>query len=203
MAITGAPGVIRGIATRLAEHAPSAFQPLDMWRTRFTDPKLVALAPEEIARAASTLGRELRWVDDGECFSRGVIGAGRIEELLGGRITGPNDATRAAVAVVGTSLRKTGWSFHAATAVKDAATGQVLVIDHLQAKRVPGAADGVLTLDQWARLVGRRANDVHLQDMHDNVPTGSGPLTSPAGPRTLRGLGERLVRSIERGSRSS
>jgi hypothetical protein len=200
MQVSGAGAIIRGVAARLAERAPSAFQPLDMWRTRFADPELIPLARDEVARVAATLGRELRWVDDGECFSRGVIGAGRTEELLGGRITGPGDATRAAVAVVGTSQRRTGWTFHSATAVKDAASGQYLVIDHLQGPRA-GAADGVLTLDQWARLVGRRASDVHLQDMHDNVPTGSGPLTSPAGPRTLRSLGERLVRSIERGTR--
>jgi hypothetical protein len=189
---------VRGIAGRLAEHAVSPLHPLDLWKARLPAPTLVPLGASEAGRAAADLRGLVSWIDDGECFSRGVIGAARVEELLGGRITGPRDAVHAAVAVVSTSRRATGWTFHAATAYRSAEDGGIRIVDHLVGTRA-GVADGVFTLDAWAGAVGRRASEVRIQHPLDNIPTGSGPVTVPALGTHIRGMGRRLASALARG----
>ena len=153
----------------------------------------------DAVRAAEDLRSLVRWVDDGECFSRAVVGVERLEELLGSAAAGPAQASHGAVAYVPTSMRRTGWSFHAATAFRSAEDDAIHVIDHLQGART-GRASGIFSLDEWAELVGRRASDVRIQDELDNIPTGGGPITAPATPRSFRGMANRLVRSFDRGS---
>jgi hypothetical protein len=195
MSIVDTAARVRGIAGRLAEGAVSPLRPLDLWKSRLAAPNLVPLGASEAERAAGELRGLLRWIDDGECYSRGAIGAARVQELLGGRLTGPGDALHAAVAVVGTSQRRTGWTFHAATAYRSAVDDQVHVIDHLLGARL-GNASGTFTLDEWAEHLGRRAADVRLQHPLDNIPTGSGPFTVPATGWHLRGMGRRLARAL-------
>lgn len=186
---------VRGIAGRLADRAVPVLRPFDLWKSRLPAPTLVPLTASQAERAATELRGLVRWVDDGECFSRGAIGATHVQELLGGRVTGPSDALAAGVAVVSTSRRQTGWTFHAATAFRSAEDDAVRVVDHLVGERV-GNASGIFTLDEWAGHVGRRARDVRIQHPLDNIPTGSGPITVPATGFHLRGMGTRLARAL-------
>lgn len=190
---------IRAIATRLADQAVPSSRPFDLWKSRLPAPNLLPIGTADAARAADDLRSLFRWVDDGDCLARGAIGAEHTNELLRGVVTGAEDARHAAVAVVNTSRRQTGWTFHAATAFRSAEDDGVKVVDHLLGARV-GNASGVFSIDDWAAHVGRRASDVRLQSPVDNIPYG-GPLTVPATPRNLRGYGERLVRSIMRADR--
>ncbi len=187
---------IRAIATRLADQAVPAFHPFDLWKSRLPAPHLLPIGTADAARAADDLRGLVRWVDDGDCLARGAIGAERINELLRGAVTGSDDARRAAVAVVNTSKRQTGWTFHAATAFRSAEDDGVKIVDHLLGARV-GNASGVFSIDDWARHIGRHSSDVRLQSSVDNIPYG-GSVTVPATRSNLRGYGERLVRSIMR-----
>lgn len=190
---------IRTIAGRLADHAAPVLRPFDLWKSRLPAPNLLPIGAADAARAAEDLRSLVRWVDDGDCLARGAVGAERMDELLRGAVTGGDDARRAAVAVVNTSLRRTGWSFHAATAFRAAEDDGVKVVDHLLGARV-GNASGVFSIDDWAGHIGRRASDVRLQSPLDNIPFG-GHVTVPATARSLRDYGERLVRSIGRADR--
>ncbi len=195
---------LRSLATGLADAAVPMHRPFDLWKSRLAAPNLMPLGAGDAARAVDDLRSLVRWVDDGHCLSRGAIGAARVEQLVGGGATfvaggggtAVTDAAHAAVAVVNTSLRKTGWSFHAATAFRSADDGGVRIVDHLLGERL-GNASGVFRIEDWASAVGRRASDVRIQSPVDNVPF-AGNLTQPATPRILRSYGERLVRSIER-----
>ena len=183
---------IRSIATRLADRAVPAFRPFDLWKSRLPAPSLLPVGTADAARAAEDLRGLVRWVDDGDCLARAAIGARRIDELLRGAVTGGDDATHAAVAVVNTSLRRTGWSFHAATAFRSAEDDGVRIVDHLLGARV-GNASGVFGIDDWAAHLGRTASDVRVQSPVDNIPYG-GSVTVPATAHSLRGFGERRVR---------
>jgi hypothetical protein len=187
---------IRTITARLADNAVPGWRPFDLWKSRLPAPNLLPVGTADATRAVEDLRGLFRWVDDGDCFSRGVVGASRVDELLGGTATGASDAVHAAVAVVNTSLRRTGWSFHAATAFRSADDGQVRIVDHLLGGRV-GNASGIFRVDEWAGHVGRKASDVRIQSMLDNVPT-LGNVTTPAAPRFMRGMANRLVHSIQR-----
>jgi hypothetical protein len=188
---------VRALAGALADHAVPALRPFDLWKARLAAPQLVPVGVADAARAAEDLRSLVRWVDDGNCFWRAVVGAARTEQLLGAR-TGAQvaQAPHAAVAVVPTSMRRTGWSFHAATAFRSAEDGTVRVVDHLLGQRA-GRASGTFTTDEWAALVGRRGSDVRLQHVLDNVPTGGGPITMPATAGTLRRGGRMLARSLQ------
>lgn len=191
--------VIREIADAFARRAAPVT--LDLWKTRFPAPELATLSRAQATAGVAELSRLLPWVDDGNCFARGVIGAGRIEQQVTGHVTaGVRGATEgaellhAAVAVVPTSRAKTGWTFHAATAVRIEGQEGVRIIDLLL------SPDGApLSLDRWARAVGRRASDVRIQHPLDNIPTGSGPITVPASSWHLRQLGDAVVQSLPRG----
>jgi hypothetical protein len=188
---------VRALAARIADAAIHPLRPFDLWKSRLAAPTLIPLHANEAERAVAELRGLISWVDDGECFSRGVFGAARMNELLGGRITGPRDAVHAAVAVVPTSRRATGWTFHAATAYRAAEDGGIRIVDPLLGRRL-GVDGGVFTLDAWAGAVGRRASDVRIQHALDNIPTGSGPITIPATGPHLRGMGRRLAAAIRR-----
>lgn len=187
---------IRAIATRLADRAVPALRPFDLWKSRLPAPSLLPIGTSDATRAAEDLRGLVRWVDDSECLSRAAIGAERIDELLRGAVTGAEDARHAAVAVVNTSKRQTGWTFHAATAFRSAEDDGVKIVDHVLGARV-GNASGIFTIDDWAGHIGRRARDVRLQSPVDNIPFG-GNVTVPATARNLRSYGERLVSSIQR-----
>lgn len=164
-------GAVRAIADRLAAGAISPLRPFDLWKTRLPAPQLVPLSASQAEQAAGELRTLLSCVDDGECYSRGVVGAAHLNERFGAGLTaGPNDAVRAAVAVVATSRRQTGWTFHAAPAFA-AEDGSVRIVDHLLGRRA-GTPSGVFSVDDWARHVGRRASDVRIQHPLDNIPTG-------------------------------
>lgn len=193
-----AAATVRELADDLAQHALPVWRPLDLWRTRLAAPRLLPIAAADALRATEELRGLVRWVDDGNCHARAVVGAARIDELLDGVLHGPDQAVRAAVAVVPTSMRRTGWTFHAATAYRSAEDGSVRVIDHLLGARV-GNASGNFAIDAWARQAGADPRRVRLQHAVDNIPMGSGPLTSPATPWQVRRLGRELARSIERG----
>jgi hypothetical protein len=188
---------VRSIAAGLAADALPALRPRSIWRSRLPTPVLAAVGLDDAARAAHDLRGLMRWTDDGACYARAVVGARRVEQLLAGGGVGAADARRAAVAVVGTSHRRTGWTYHAATAIRTSDDGGIRVIDHLLGART-GRSSGLFTVDEWAGHVGRRASQVRIQDVLDNVPTGSGPLTAPATARTMRRFGAWLEQSIAR-----
>src|SRR5688572_30038418 len=73
---------IRLIAQRLADHAVPGWRPFDLWKARLPPPQLLSVGTADAVRAAEDLRGLVRWVDDGDCFSRGVIGAKRVDELL-------------------------------------------------------------------------------------------------------------------------
>ncbi|MCW2921288.1 MAG: hypothetical protein JWL76_1162 [Thermoleophilia bacterium] len=182
------------IASQLAEHAVPSFRPFDLWKARLAVPHMLPVAAADAIRAAENLRGLVRWVDDGQCLSRAVIGAARMDDLVRGASVGTSDAVGAAVAIVNTSQRKTGWVFHAATAFRSAEDDGIRVIDHvLGAKH--GNASGIFRVEEWAGHVGRSAKDVRIQSLLDNVPVG-GNVTIPATARTLRSFGKRLVSSI-------
>ncbi|MBC7460881.1 MAG: hypothetical protein H7287_05925 [Thermoleophilia bacterium] len=189
---------ITHVATEFAEHAVPALAPFDLWKSRLPAPELVPLSREQARAGVEELTQLLPWVDDGSCYARGAIGAGRIEELLTGSAT-PGGATASAtapslhagVAVVGTSMRATGWSYHSATVFRETGISDLQVIDRLLAPET-----GVLSLTDWAAKVGRAPGDVRIQQPLDNAPTGGGPLTAPAQPWRFKDLGQQLVRSL-------
>lgn len=190
--------VVRTLADDLSALARPAWRPLDVWRTRFAAPQLLPLHARDATRAVEELRGLVRWVDDGNCHARAVVGAARVDQLLGGALRGPEDAVRAAVAVVPTSMGRTGWTFHAATAYRSADDGRAYAVDHLLGDRL-GRRSGVFELDEWARAVQADPGQVRIQHALDNVPTGGGPVTVPASPWQVRRLGRDLARSIERG----
>jgi hypothetical protein len=192
-----AASMVRALASQLSTHVVSVFRPLDLWGSRLAAPTLIPLAAHDALRAADELRGLVSWVDDGNCYARGIVGAAHVDRLLGGAVNGPQDAVRAAVAVVPTSMRRTGWTFHAATAYRSAEDGGIRVIDHLLGARV-GRASGIFTDAEWAAHVHQPVRKVRVQHAVDNVPTGSSPLSAPATRDTVRRLGESLVRSIER-----
>jgi hypothetical protein len=187
---------IRTIARSLADDAVPALRPFGLWKSRLQAPQLLPVGAGDAARAADDLRTLLRWTDDGHCFARGVVGARQMDRLLGGTATGPADAVHAAVAVVNTSMRTTGWEFHAATAFRSAEDGQVRVLDHLLGQRT-GNASGIFGVDEWAGHLGRSAADVRIQSVLDNIPTAK-HVTQPTTARIMRSLGGRLASSIER-----
>ncbi len=185
---------IGSIAGRLADVAVPSFRPFDLWKARLAAPTMLPVGASDAIRAAEDLRGLVRWVDDGDCLSRAVVGATRMDDLLRGAATGPKDAVSAAVAIVNTSQRKTGWVFHAATAFRSAEDDGIRVVDHLLGAKV-GNASGIFKVGEWAGHVGRAAGDVRIQSVLDNVPF-AGNVTVPATGRTLRSFGKRLVESI-------
>jgi hypothetical protein len=191
-ALAARTATISRVADELAHDAVPAWAPFGLWKSRLATPELVTLTHGQAAAGTRELSQLFRWVDDGLCFSRGVVGAGRIEEQLAGRVTATSNAWYAAVAVVPTSLHATGWAFHAATVVREAGQPELQVIDRLLAPET-----GTLPLSAWAAKVGRTAADVRIQSPLDNIPTGGGPLTVPALRPYLRAMGRDLTASID------
>ncbi|MCW2949533.1 MAG: hypothetical protein JWN41_546 [Thermoleophilia bacterium] len=182
---------IAAVADDFAAHAVSPFHPVDTWKSRLPTPILIPLTQQQAAAGVEELSQLLPWRDDGLCYARGAVGSGRIEQMLTGRVTGPADALHAAVAVISTSLSRTGWAYHAATVIRRAGCDELQVIDRLLAPET-----GVLSLSAWAGKVGRTAADVRIQSPLDNIPAGSGPLTIPALPHHFEAMGRDLVDSI-------
>lgn len=186
---------VRGLAGRLAAKTPSIFGDIDMWGTRFAAPRLISLTASQATRAAEDLRGLLAWVDDGDCYARGVIGAARINELLGGRVTGLDDATRAAVAVVDTNMGQTGWAYHATPAYVSKEDGLTYVIDHLLGSRV-GRTSGIFEQGEWAGHLHKSAADVGIQQLYDNAPIDMGQVTQMVGPGRMHGFGDSLADEI-------
>jgi hypothetical protein len=53
-----------------------------------------------------------------------------------------------------------------------------------------------MTVDEWARSVGRTAADVHIQHPLDNVPMPPGPLTAPLTRYKIAEYRDGLIESI-------
>ncbi|MCW2974377.1 MAG: hypothetical protein JWN72_2650 [Thermoleophilia bacterium] len=185
------------VATDLARHAAPVLQPLDLWKSRLAAPELVPLSHEQARAGVEELSQLLPWLDDGNCYARGAIGAGRMEELFTGAATpgaptsGGAPELHAGVAVVPTSMRATGWTYHAATVFREVGAKELQVVDRLLAPE-----GGVLALGDWAAKVGRTVRDVRIQQPVDNTPTGGGPITAPAQPWRLKDLGRQLVQAL-------
>lgn len=179
----------------VSAHAVSMFRPLDLWHARLPKPDLIALSQPEIDRVVADTRTLFSWVDDGNCYARGFLGAARIEDLLSGRIGGPGDAVRAAVALVPTRRHETGWTFHAASVIRSAADGELYVIDHLLAPET-----GLMKARDWAVKATRHpdgADQLTVQHLLDNVPA-LGPITTPETPFIVHGLAGTVEGSVRR-----
>ncbi|MCZ4496132.1 MAG: hypothetical protein JWM25_715, partial [Thermoleophilia bacterium] len=171
---------ILSITRQTAEHARSAIAQVgnDAIAARARLPhmpdgmpatKLVGLHEFDAARGVAELRGMFGWRNDMNCFERASLGAHRMNQLLGdGSITGPMDASRAAVAVMSTPP-DTDWVFHAATVYEDATTGTLRVVDFVSDRQRD------MSLDEWATMYGRSVDDVRIQHafgevMWENLP---------------------------------
>ena len=181
----------------LAAKVVSPLAPLDIWEARLPVPRLIPLNSSDASRAVAAIDGMFAPVDDELCFGRGILGAARVQELQAGGIAGVNDAMHAATAIVHTSHADTGWYFHSAPAIELADGSGLHIVDRLQSK----GSTGLMTVDDWARSVGRTAADVHIQHPLDNVPMPPGSLTAPLTHFKIDEYRDGLIGSIEAATR--
>ncbi|MCW2950532.1 MAG: hypothetical protein JWN41_1545, partial [Thermoleophilia bacterium] len=117
-------------------------------------PPVTATSDAAARKAMQWMAREIRWTDDGNCYSRALRGAAMLLEN-GGRDGTTADARSAAIAVVsGPFPNNKTWPFHAAVAYRSA-SGDVRIIDRLSSSRD-------MSVGQWARSNGVAADRVHF-----------------------------------------
>ncbi|MCZ4495760.1 MAG: hypothetical protein JWM25_343, partial [Thermoleophilia bacterium] len=131
--------------------------------------KLVGLNEVDAARGVAELRGMFGWRNDMNCFERASLGAHRMNQLLGdGSITGPADASRAAVAVMSTP-HETGWMFHASTVYEEASTKTLRIIDFVSDRQRD------MSLAEWTAMYGRTTSAVRIQHAFGDVTWGTIP----------------------------
>jgi hypothetical protein len=188
---------VRRVSGLLIANTVNPLAPLGFWHARLPPPRLIALNENDAGRAVADIDGMFAAVDDELCFGRGSIGAAHVQERLGGGIAGLHDAMHAATAIVLTSHAKTGWYYHVAPAFLSAEDDGLRIVDRLQSK----GPTGMMTVDEWARSVGRIAADVRIQHPLDNVPMPPGGLTAPLTKYKIADYRDGLIESIRAATR--